>query len=180
MRTLDEVGQLVDALIGESINRYLAEHPPAGFYDRHARPGAAEGDGLMLRRFGRGNAKAMTTGRMTNTEDCSNPKPSRRRTQCASDAFRRLRHSMSSSSFAWIDQQLKSIHTRSIPMEFLKAKLDNGLEIVAECNDEAHSTAVGFFVQTGARDETDDVVRREPFSRAHDVQGHRQADGRRM
>jgi predicted Zn-dependent peptidase len=29
---------------------------------------------------------------------------------------------------------------------------------VAECNDEAHSTAVGFFVQTGARDETDDVA----------------------
>jgi len=31
------------------------------------------------------------------------------------------------------------------------------LEIVAECNDEAHSTALGFFVQTGARDETDEV-----------------------
>jgi len=42
-------------------------------------------------------------------------------------------------------------------MEFRKAKLDNGLEIVAECNDEAHSTALGFFVQTGARDETGDV-----------------------
>ena len=28
---------------------------------------------------------------------------------------------------------------------------------MAECNDEAHSTALGFFVQAGARDETDDV-----------------------
>jgi len=42
-------------------------------------------------------------------------------------------------------------------MEFLQAKLANGLEIVAECNDEAHTTALGYFVQTGARDETDDV-----------------------
>ena len=42
-------------------------------------------------------------------------------------------------------------------MEFVTAKLDNGLEIIAECNDEAHSTAVGFFVETGARDESDDV-----------------------
>ena len=32
------------------------------------------------------------------------------------------------------------------------------MEIVAECNDEAHSTALGFFVETGARDETDDVA----------------------
>jgi predicted Zn-dependent peptidase len=32
--------------------------------------------------------------------------------------------------------------------------LENGLEIVAECNDEAHSTALGFFVKTGSRDET--------------------------
>ena len=28
VRTLDEVGQLVDALTCESINDYLAEHPP--------------------------------------------------------------------------------------------------------------------------------------------------------
>jgi len=38
-------------------------------------------------------------------------------------------------------------------VEFLKEKLANGLEIVAECNADAHSTAVGFFVKTGARDE---------------------------
>ncbi len=43
-------------------------------------------------------------------------------------------------------------------MEFRKHALENGLEIVAECNDDAHSTALGFFVKTGARDETDDVA----------------------
>ena len=39
-------------------------------------------------------------------------------------------------------------------MEFLKERLDNGLEIVAECNPEAHSLGLGFFVQTGSRDES--------------------------
>jgi predicted Zn-dependent peptidase len=43
-------------------------------------------------------------------------------------------------------------------LEFLKHRLANGLDVVAECNGEAHSTAVGFFVQTGARDENDDVA----------------------
>ncbi len=43
-------------------------------------------------------------------------------------------------------------------MKFLKHTLPNGLEIVAECNGEAHSTALGFFVKTGARDETDAVA----------------------
>lgn len=43
-------------------------------------------------------------------------------------------------------------------MEFLKHRLPNGLEVVAECNGEAHSTALGFFVNTGARDETDAVA----------------------
>jgi predicted Zn-dependent peptidase len=38
-------------------------------------------------------------------------------------------------------------------MEFLEHILPNGLEIVAECNDAAYSTALGFFVNTGARDE---------------------------
>jgi predicted Zn-dependent peptidase len=32
------------------------------------------------------------------------------------------------------------------------------LEIVAECNDEAHSTGLGFFVRTGSRDESDAVA----------------------
>ncbi len=44
-------------------------------------------------------------------------------------------------------------------MEFRKQTLPNGLQVVAESNDEAHSTALGFFVETGARDETDDVAR---------------------
>jgi predicted Zn-dependent peptidase len=43
-------------------------------------------------------------------------------------------------------------------LEFRKQVLANGLEVVAECNSEAHSTAVGFFVQTGARDESDEVA----------------------
>jgi predicted Zn-dependent peptidase len=42
-------------------------------------------------------------------------------------------------------------------VKFRSATLDNGLEIVAECNDQAHSLALGFFVRTGARDETDEV-----------------------
>ncbi len=42
-------------------------------------------------------------------------------------------------------------------MKFQTATLDNGLQIVAECNDEAHSTALGFFVNTGARDESDAI-----------------------
>ncbi len=43
-------------------------------------------------------------------------------------------------------------------MEFLKHVLKNGLEIVAECNDNARSVALGFFVQAGSRDESDDVA----------------------
>jgi predicted Zn-dependent peptidase len=43
-------------------------------------------------------------------------------------------------------------------LEFHQHTLQNGLEIVAECNDDAHSAAVGFFVRTGSRDETDAVV----------------------
>ncbi len=43
-------------------------------------------------------------------------------------------------------------------MEFLRDTLPNGLEIVAERSATAYSTAVGFFVRTGARDETDAVA----------------------
>ncbi len=43
-------------------------------------------------------------------------------------------------------------------MEFLEHVLENGLEIVAECNGQAYSTALGFFVKTGARDETDPIA----------------------
>jgi len=41
---------------------------------------------------------------------------------------------------------------------FRQETLDNGLEIIAECNDAAYSLATGFFVKTGARDETDDIA----------------------
>jgi predicted Zn-dependent peptidase len=43
-------------------------------------------------------------------------------------------------------------------MEFRSHRLDNGLEIIAETNDDAHSTSVAFFVRTGSRDEADDVA----------------------
>lgn len=42
-------------------------------------------------------------------------------------------------------------------MEFRETKLENGLQVVAECNPQAYTTALGFFVQTGARDENDAV-----------------------
>jgi predicted Zn-dependent peptidase len=41
---------------------------------------------------------------------------------------------------------------------FEKHTLPNGLEIVAEVNPDSYSSALGFFVRTGARDETDDVA----------------------
>jgi predicted Zn-dependent peptidase len=43
-------------------------------------------------------------------------------------------------------------------LEFLEHTLANGLEIVAECNSEARSTALGFFVKTGSRDESDAIA----------------------
>ncbi len=43
-------------------------------------------------------------------------------------------------------------------MRFQRKQLENGLEIVAECNAAAHSAAYGFFVETGARDETDELA----------------------
>ena len=42
-------------------------------------------------------------------------------------------------------------------MQFRHHMLDNGLEIVAECNDEAYSASYAFFVRTGSRDETDEI-----------------------
>ncbi len=43
-------------------------------------------------------------------------------------------------------------------MEFRSHTLDNGLQIVAECNPQAYSTALGFFVNTGARDEKPSIA----------------------
>lgn len=43
-------------------------------------------------------------------------------------------------------------------MQFRQHTLDNGLQIIAECNPAAHSLGMGFFVRTGSRDETDEVA----------------------
>ncbi len=40
-----------------------------------------------------------------------------------------------------------------MPFEFHKKVLDNDLTVIAECNGDAHTAAVGFFVKTGTRDE---------------------------
>ena len=42
-------------------------------------------------------------------------------------------------------------------MKFCEATLTNGLEVIAECNSDAYASAFGFFVKTGARDESDEV-----------------------
>jgi predicted Zn-dependent peptidase len=43
-------------------------------------------------------------------------------------------------------------------MEFRNHRLDNGLEIIAETNPDAHSMSVAFIVRTGSRDETEEVA----------------------
>ena len=43
-------------------------------------------------------------------------------------------------------------------LEFRSHRLENGLEIVAEVNDDAYSMSVAFIVRTGARDESDHVA----------------------
>jgi predicted Zn-dependent peptidase len=43
-------------------------------------------------------------------------------------------------------------------VEFRSHRLENGLEIVAETNEDAHSMSVAFLVRTGARDESEDVA----------------------
>ncbi|QEG20747.1 M16 family metallopeptidase [Mariniblastus fucicola] len=42
-------------------------------------------------------------------------------------------------------------------MEYRQHQLDNGLTVLAECNPQAHFSAFGFFVRTGARDETAEI-----------------------
>ena len=42
-------------------------------------------------------------------------------------------------------------------MEFREQQLDNGLQVIAECNPAAYSTALGFFVNTGSRDENGEL-----------------------
>lgn len=43
-------------------------------------------------------------------------------------------------------------------MNFCHQQLDNGLNIIAECNAQAYSTSIAFFVRTGSRDETADIA----------------------
>ena len=43
-------------------------------------------------------------------------------------------------------------------MKFEQHQLDNGLQIIAECNPQAYSMAVGFFVDAGSRDEADPIA----------------------
>lgn len=43
-------------------------------------------------------------------------------------------------------------------MQFREHRLPNGLEIIAECNPDAYSAALGFFVNTGARDESGNLA----------------------
>ena len=42
-------------------------------------------------------------------------------------------------------------------MEYRQHQLDNGLQILAECNPQSYTTAFGFFVKAGARDETPEI-----------------------
>ncbi len=42
-------------------------------------------------------------------------------------------------------------------MEFRRQTLGNGLEVIAEISPKAYSTAIGFFVNTGSRDESDEI-----------------------
>ena len=42
-------------------------------------------------------------------------------------------------------------------MEYRQHQLDNGLAVLAECNPRAHFSAFGYFVRTGARDETAEI-----------------------
>lgn len=43
-------------------------------------------------------------------------------------------------------------------MPFHQTTLANGLQVIAELNDQAHSVATGFFVKTGSRDESTEVA----------------------
>src|SRR2546421_8066682 len=45
-----------------------------------------------------------------------------------------------------------------MPIDFKHATLPNGLTVIAEVDQAAHSAALGFFVKTGARDELPAVM----------------------
>src|SRR3954454_6473220 len=52
----------------------------------------------------------------------------------------------------------RSILRGGLSMQFHHTVLDNGLRVIAELNDQAHSVASGFFVKTGSRDESPEVA----------------------
>ncbi|MEI7781670.1 MAG: pitrilysin family protein, partial [Planctomycetota bacterium] len=62
-------------------------------------------------------------------------------------------------------------------MKFLHERLDNGLDVIAEVTDGGLSTSIGFFVKTGARDETDELwgvshfLEHMVFKGTHDLSG---------
>ena len=43
-------------------------------------------------------------------------------------------------------------------MRFHHTVLDNGLQVIAELNDQARSVASGFFVKAGSRDESPELA----------------------
>jgi predicted Zn-dependent peptidase len=57
-----------------------------------------------------------------------------------------------------ISPQMIAYTAGLMPIEFKQATLTNGLQVIAEVDGSAHSTALGFFVKTGARDEHRNVM----------------------
>jgi predicted Zn-dependent peptidase len=52
------------------------------------------------------------------------------------------------------NQQSTTNKAGGFRVQFHQTVLENGMHVVAEVNDQAHSVAAGFFVKTGSRDET--------------------------
>src|SRR6516225_6091272 len=61
-------------------------------------------------------------------------------------------------------------------MHFHQTTLSNGLQVIAELNDRAHSVAAGFFVKTGSRDESSDVAGVSHFLEHMTFKGTRRRD----
>src|SRR6185369_9509322 len=55
-------------------------------------------------------------------------------------------------------RHFRSSHSRILQVKFYHSTLPNGLQVVAELNDRAHSIAIGFFVKAGSRDETAEIA----------------------
>ena len=53
------------------------------------------------------------------------------------------------------------------------------MRITAECSEKAATAAIGFFVKTGARDETTKLMGVSHFLETHDVQGYQDSKRRR-